>query len=159
MPIYPLQQFEEDVKQLDAEDRALYESMKAPKTLVVRYGSMKLVGEFPYDGSAKPGCGSKIIVRSPRGTEMGEMLTSTCPNSGCGKSVSRQQMLKYIENSGGRDYPFFTEGRVLRIATKEDMDRQEQLEQSRHELKMDARRRTEVLGLPMKIVDAEPILG
>ena len=45
------------------------------------------------------------------------MLTSTCPNSGCGKSVSRKEMLSYIENSGGRDYPFFTDGRVLRIAT------------------------------------------
>ena len=159
MPIYPLPQFEDDLKQLEAEDRALYESMKAPKTLVVRYGAMNLVGEFPYDGSAKPGCGSKLIVRSPRGTEMGEMLTSTCPNSGCGKSVSRKQMLDYIENSGGRDYPFFTDGRVLRIATKEDMDHQARLEQSRHELRMDAKRRAEAMGLPMKLVDAEALLG
>ena len=66
---------------------------------------------------AKPGCGSKLVVRTHRGTEIGEMLTSTCPNSGCSKSVSRKEMLEYVENSGGRDYPFFTEGRVLRIAT------------------------------------------
>ena len=90
---------------------------------------------------------------------MGEMLTSTCPNSGCSKSVSRQEMLRYIENSGGRDYPFFTEGRVLRVATKEDLDQQSGLEQSRHGLKVEARRIAEELGSPLKIVDAEPILG
>src|SRR5262249_9356706 len=91
--------------------------------------------------------------------EIGEMLTSTCPNSGCGKSVSRQDMLKYIENSGGRDFPFFTEGRILRIATPEDLDQQAALEQSKHALKMEARRIVEEMRLPMKIADAEPLRG
>ncbi len=155
MPILPLPQFEADLEA----DRKVYAALKAPKTIVVRFGSLKMVGEFPYDGDAKPGCGSKLIVRTHRGTEMGEMLTSTCPNSGCSKSVSRQEMLKYVENSGGRDYPFTTEGRVLRIATKDDMDRQARIDQSRHDLKMKARAIVERLNLPMKIVDAEPILG
>jgi hypothetical protein len=105
-------------------------------TLVVRYGRMKMIGEFPYSGDMTPGCGSKLVVRTHRGVEMGEMLTSTCPNSGCGSSVSRKEMLEYIENSGGRQYPFSTDGRVLRVATKEDMDEQARLEQSAHELKM-----------------------
>lgn len=160
MSIFPLPQFETDLKEhLDAEDRATYARLKAPTSLVVRFGAMKLVGEFPYDGEAKPGCGSKLIVRTHRGTELGEMLTSTCPNSGCSKSVSRQEMLKYIENSGGRDYPFFTQGRVLRIATREDLDAQARIEQSRHGLKMEARRLAEARKSVAKIVDAEPILG
>lgn len=156
MPIYPLPQFEAD---LEADQKA-YEALKPPKTIVVAYGSMKLVGEFPYDGDAKPGCGSKLVVRTPRGTEMGEMLTTTCPNSGCGKSVSRQELLRYIENSGGRDYPFTTEGRVLRVATHQDMDRQAALEQQKHELKLRARAVAQRLGLDaMKIVEVEPLLG
>jgi len=155
MPIHALPQFEADLEA----DRKTYEALKAPKTIVVRYGVLKMVGEFPYDGEAKPGCGSKLIVRTPRGTEIGEMLTSTCPNAGCSKSVSRKEMLDYIENSGGRNYPFSTDGRVLRIATKEDMDEQAKLEQSRHGLKVEARRIAEELKLPLKIVDAEPILG
>jgi len=159
MPIYPLPQFEADLKAQQEADRKVYDALKAPKTMVVRFGAMKLVGEFPYDGSAKPGCGSKIVVRTHRGTEIGEMLTSTCPNSGCSKSVSRKEMLGYIENSGGRDYPFFTEGRVLRVATMEDMDKQAKLEQTRHELKMNARMHAERIGLEAKIVDAEPLLG
>lgn len=158
MPIHPLPQFEADLKAQE-EDRLAYERLKVPRTLVVRFGAMKLIGEFPWDGPSKPGCGSKIVVRTHRGTELGEMLTSTCPNSGCSKSISRQEMLRYIENSGGRDYPFFTEGRALRVATAEDLDRQARLEQSRHGLKMQARAHAERLALPIKVVDAEPILG
>ena len=159
MPIYPLPQFEADLAELNEEDRKTYEALKAPKTIVVRFGSMKLVGEFPYDGSAKPGCGSKLVVRTHRGTEVGEMLTSTCSNSGCSKSVSRKELLQYVQNSGGRDYPFFQDGRVLRIATVEDLDRQAQLDQSRHALRLEARAIAERLHVTAKIVDAEPILG
>jgi cell fate regulator YaaT (PSP1 superfamily) len=159
MPIFPLPQFEADLAELNEEDRKAYEALKAPKTLVVRFGSMKLVGEFPYDGSAKPGCGSKLVVRTHRGTEIGEMLTSTCANSGCSKSVSRKELLQYVQNSGGRDYPFYQDGRVLRIATVEDLDRQNQLEQSRHALRLEARAIAERLHVTAKVVDAEPILG
>lgn len=160
MPIHPLPQFEADLAEFQAEeDRRAYERLAPPKTIVARFGFMKLVGEFPYDGQAKPGCGSKLVLRTFRGVELGEMLTSTCPNAGCSKSVTRKQMLDCIERSGGRDYPFFTDGRVLRIATPEDLNRQTALEASKHAIKMDARRRSERLGLLMRIVEAEPILG
>lgn len=155
MPILPLPQFEADLEA----DRKAYEKLKAPKSIVVRFGALKMVGEFPYDGDAKPGCGSKLVVRTHRGTELGEMLTSTCPNAGCSKSVTRKEMLQYIDNSGGRDYPFTTEGRVVRVATAADMERQAAIEQSKHGIKVAARRVVERLNLPMKVVDAEPILG
>jgi len=160
MPIVPLPQFEADVHLKEQSDREAYGALAAPKTIVVRFGAMKLVGEYPYDGSAKPGCGSKLVVRTHRGTELGEMLTSTCPNSGCSKSVSRKEMLEFIENSGGRDYPFFTDGRVLRVATVEDLNRQSQIEQSKHELKLRARAAAEQAGFGhIKIVEVEPVLG
>jgi cell fate regulator YaaT (PSP1 superfamily) len=127
--------------------------------MVIRFGVMKMVGEFPYSGTAKPGCGSKLVIKTHRGTELGEMLTSTCPNSGCSKSVSRKEMLQYISNSGGRDYPFTTEGRVLRIAEQDDLTRQQELEQSKHGLRLTAKAAAERIGLKVKIVDAEPILG
>ncbi len=158
MSIFPLPQFEADLEEYK-KDLEAYEKLSIPKTLVVRFGSMKLVGEFPYDGTAKPGCGSKIVVRTHRGTELGEMLTSTCPNSGCSKSVSRQEMLQYIENSGGPDYPFFTDGRVLRIATVEDMNEQARIEGLRHSMVRFAQARAAEFMLDMKIIDAEPILG
>jgi cell fate regulator YaaT (PSP1 superfamily) len=160
MPIFPLPQFEADLKEhLDAEDKKAYEAMQPPKTVVVRFGAMKLIGEFPYDLKVKPGCGSKLVVRTFRGTELGEMLTSTCPNSGCSKSVSRQDMLKYIENSGGKDYPFFTDGRVVRVATTEDLNAQQAIEQSKHDLNVRARGVLARMNANVKIVEVEPVLG
>ncbi|MCA9277623.1 MAG: hypothetical protein H6815_02405 [Phycisphaeraceae bacterium] len=159
MTIFPLPQFEADLKHQQEADARAYAELNAPKTIVVRYGVMGMIGEFPYEGSAKPGCGSKIVVKTFRGTEIGEMLTSTCPNAGCGKSVSRKQMLDYIQASGGKHYPFSTRGKALRVATHDDMTDQSRIEQSRHELKMLGRKVCEQLGIETKIVDAEPIIG
>lgn len=161
MPIHPLPQFEEDLAEYlqEKEDREAYERLKAPTSIVVRFGYMRMVGEFPYTGEAKPGCGSKIVVRTHRGTEIGEMLTSTCPNAGCSKSVTRKEMLEYIENSGGRQYPFHDRGKALRIATPEDLSEQERLEQKKNELRMTAKRMIEQAGLPMQVIEAEPLLG
>lgn len=158
MPILPLPQFEADLERarLDAE---AYERLSTPKSLVVRFGIMRLVGEYPFEGSAKPGCGSKIVVRTHRGTELGEMLTSTCPNAGCSKSVTRQEMLQYIENSGGQDYPFFSEGKALRVASIEDLNEQARIDALRPAMVRFARERVAFLNLPIKIIDAEPILG
>ena len=92
---------------LEEEDRKIYDKLEPPKSMVFRYGYQKLIAELPYDGDAKPGCGTRLVVRTQRGMELAEMLTSTCPNSGCGKSISRKEMLEYIKKSGGKDYPFY----------------------------------------------------
>ncbi len=147
------------VLDLEEEDRQKYAALAAPKAIVVRYGYMKLVGEFPYDGDAKPGCGSKLVVRTQRGVELGEMLTTTCSNGGCGKSVSRKDMLQYIENSGGKDYPFSTQGRVVRVATIEDLKQQEVLDAGKMDMIRFAKRAIADANLPMKLVEVEPLLG
>jgi len=161
LPIHPLPQFEADLEEYLKEkaDRDAYERLSAPSTIVVRFGYLRMVGEFPYSGDAKPGCGSKLVVKTHRGVELGEMLTSTCKNSGCSKSVSRKEMLEYIENSGGRQYPFYDQGRVLRIATTHDLNDQTKLEQKKNELRMIAKRKVEQAGLDMQIIEAESILG
>lgn len=161
MPIHPLPQFEEDLATLlkEREDREAYEKLNAPSTIVVRFGYLRMVGEFPYTGDAKPGCGSKLVVKTQRGVEMGEMLTSTCRNAGCSKSVTRKEMLEYIEQSGGKQYPFYEHGRVLRIATAEDLNEEQRLEQKKNEYKGAAKRLVEEAKLPMRIIEAEPLLG
>ncbi|MGJ8636840.1 MAG: PSP1 domain-containing protein [Phycisphaerales bacterium] len=161
MTISPLPQFEADLADYLKEkaDRDAYEKLNAPSSIVVRFGYSMMVGEFPYQGEVKPGCGSKLVVKTQRGTEMGEMLTSTCANSGCSKSVSRKEMLKYIENSGGRKYPFYDQGQVLRVATKADMDEVARLEQSKHGLRTIVRSKIKEHGLDMRLVEVEPILG
>ncbi|MBM4100201.1 MAG: hypothetical protein FJ260_09665 [Planctomycetes bacterium] len=163
MSIFPLPIFERDADPAHRDaltDAEAYARLKPPSSIVVKFGSLRLVGEYPYDGDAKPGCGSKIVVRTHRGTELAEMLTTTCPNSGCSKSVSRREMLEYVENSGGKDYPFHTSGRVLRVASVEDMNAWSALRDRFARAELDGvRREAASMGFTMKIVEVEPVLG
>ena len=144
---------------LEEEDRKIYEALEPPKTIVVRYGYQRKIAELPYSGDAKPGCGSKLVAVTPRGTEVVEMLTTTCGNSGCGKSVSRDQMRDYIEKSGGKQFPFTNQGRVLRVATVEDMNENAKLESRRADLVRLCKSMINELKLEMKLVEVESILG
>ncbi len=161
--ILPLPMFERDADpefRTALTDQEIYERLKPPTSIVVRFGSVKLIGEYPYDGDAKPGCGSKLVVRTHRGTEVADMLTTTCSNSGCSKSISRKEMLGYIENSGGRDYPFHTNGRVLRIASIDDLNRwSAQRAKFNKDEVVAVRQMAEQGNLLMKVVEVEPILG
>lgn len=162
MSIFPLQVFEADADPERREaltDEEIYARLRPPTSIVVRFGANKLIGEFQYEGDAKPGCGSKLVARTVRGTEIAEMLTTTCTNSGCGKSISRQEMLQYIDNSGGKDFPFHEHGRVLRIATIEDLNRWSEMQARKPEMLRTARDRFAAAGIVAKVVEVEPIFG
>jgi len=162
MSIVPLPVFEADAdpSRRDAmTDEEILARLRPPTSIVVKFGSMKLVAEYPYDGDAKPGCGSKLVVRTVRGTEMAEMLTTTCSNSGCGKSISRKEMLEYIDASGGKDYPFQEHGRVLRVATIDDLNRWSAIQADKPANLRRAREITAAAGMTIKIVEVEGLLG
>lgn len=131
----------------------------APKTMVVRYGYLLEIGEFHSDVMTKVGCGTKLVVRTDRGTEIAEMLTTTCGNGGCSKSITREKMLEYIGASGGRDYPFTEQGRILRVATAQDLAEQAKLDEHRREHVALARDHVARHQLSMKIVEVEYLLG
>src|SRR5688500_2875853 len=129
--------------------------LKPPSSLVVRYGYMRMMGEFPYDGDTRPGCGAKVVIRTKRGTELAEVVTTTCSNGGCAKSITREKMMEYIENSGGDDYPFSSDGRVVRIATVDDQKRQSELETQKPNYIATCKQLIRELDLPMKLVEVE----
>ncbi len=153
MPIHPLPILseEQELKAINA--------LTPPETIVVRYGRMKLIGEFKYRGDEIPGCGTRLVIRTPRGTELASMLTTTCSNSGCGSSISRQQMLEYIDASGGPNFPFYNEGKILRVATPEDLREQAHLDADAQNTVKTAKQYIRELDLPMKLVDVESLLG
>ncbi len=163
MSILPLPVFEAEAdpraRGLSDEDLAQYERLKPPATVVVRYGYMREIAELPATLESVPGCGTKFVAETRRGTEIVSMLTTTCANGGCGHAVTRKQMLQYIDNSGGSKYPFSRKGRILRIATPEDLETMSRLEAGRKALLREARAEVARLHLPIKIVEAEPILG
>ncbi|MDP6692786.1 MAG: hypothetical protein QF444_00540, partial [Phycisphaerales bacterium] len=156
MTIFPLPVFEADEDPLNRESLTLEEqlaSIEPPETIVVRFGAMLEIAEYKQSGDLRAGCGSKLVARTHRGTEVVEMLTTTCSNSGCGKSVSREEMLSYIENSGGNKFPFHTNGRVLRLATSEDLTRMETLKGRVMDYTRVVKKLVEEHRLSMKVVD------
>jgi cell fate regulator YaaT (PSP1 superfamily) len=162
--IFPLPIFERDADPAFRDPAAVadaqaYAALKAPSSIVVRFGAMRMIGEFPHAGDSKPGCGSKLVVRTHRGTELGEMLTTTCGNGGCGKSVSRADLLGYIEASGGKDYPFHHDGSVLRVATMDDLARWERITMDWGARTLAAKQAAIALGVPARLVQLEPMLG
>jgi len=153
MPIHPLPVMTEE------DERKAIDRLKPPESIVVRYGYMKQVGEFRYEGDEIPGCGTKLVVRTPRGVELAEMLTTTCANGGCGHSITRKQMLDYIDESGGKQYPFSEEGKVLRLATPDDLMEQRRIDAEKPRYISDCKRLIKELNLDMKLVDCELLLG
>jgi len=161
MSIFPLPVFEEEADPARREAMTLEEQLaatEAPKSIVVRFGRMKMIGEYESKGDIRAGCGSKLVVRTHRGIELSTMLTTTCPNSGCPTSVSRQEMLDYIDASGGKDYPFYDRGRVLRIATPDDLRAFSEQEGVASRLAIRAKESAIFFNLDMKVVDAEMTL-
>ena len=144
---------------LSEEESRIRDQSEPPKTLLCRYGYQKMIAELPYNGDVKVGCGSKLVVVTNRGVEMAEMLTSTCANAGCAKSVSRKEVLQYVENSGGKDYPFSTQGRVLRVASVEDLNEQSRLDARKPEIIQFTKALIREMDLPMRLVDVELLLG
>lgn len=132
---------------------------KGPMTLVVRYGYLRQLGEFTFDGERFPGCGAKVVIRTRRGTELGEVLSTTCDNGQCATSISRDQLLNYIQVSGGDEYPFTTDGRVLRVATPQDRQEHQHLEQMRAQYLGACKELIGEMQLPMRPVEVEPLLG
>jgi len=130
---------------------------KVYPTAVVRYGYMKSVGEFQYPGdNMRFGCGAQVIIHTNRGIEMGEMVSVTC--DGCDKCVSRDQIREYISNSGP-SYFHFSNGRILRLATPEDISDWEHIRAESLRKKRFCAEQSAKAGLDMKVIECEHLFG
>jgi cell fate regulator YaaT (PSP1 superfamily) len=126
-------------------------------TAVIRYGYMKSVGEFHYpDDTMKFGCGADVIIQTNRGIEMGEMVSITC--DGCDKCVSREQIRQYVDNSGP-SYFHFSNGKILRLATQEDVADWEHIRAESLRKKQFCQEHAEKAKLDMKVLECEHLFG
>lgn len=111
------------------------------KSFVVRYGSMRHLGEFH---SRKPegirrGC--DVIVRSDRGVEMGMVLNEA--------NEKTQELL------GEKSRP----GRILRLASDEDRMSAEEIAEKEKVYLKDATEMVNGRRLQMQLVDVEQVFG
>jgi len=134
--------------------------MEQPKpgrcTTGVRYGAMHWLGEFRRPTGLDFSPGGNVVIETDRGLELGESLALPC--QGCAESVSREQLEAYVERSGPEFYRWNC-GSILRAATPQDLDEHNRLN---GDLTADVQRCAALaagLGLEMKVVTAEHLLG
>ncbi len=107
---------------------------------LVRYGRMRNLGEFAgLDGQEHPR-GQRVVVRSDRGTEFGEVLCA-----------ATDRTATFLENPARGD--------ILRVASPADLEREARLSEAQQAgydacREFIARRR-----LQMDLVDVEPVFG
>src|SRR5262245_22573641 len=111
-----------------------------PTKYIVRHGAMRLLGEFtPADRSAYER-GQRVVVRTDRGLELGDVL---CP--------STPQAIAYL--------PEPTHGDLLRRMSDDDVGREQMLRANTGKQFDTAARLVADHKLQMQLVDVEPIFG
>ncbi len=108
---------------------------------IVRYGSTRQLGEFSSKGPPDFSHGSQVIIRSPRGTEWGEVL--------CEATDRTREYLKKQDPSG----------KILRGVTPDDERTQQNLWQREQDLFVTCRRLASQYAAGMQLVDIEHLFG
>ena len=92
---------------------------RTPPAAIVRYGFMNFVGEFKYKNKdTLPRCGCSVIVQTHRGIEMGKLIAGT--GGSCDRNLTAEQIARFVTESG-QEYFHFDNGRILRLASEEDL--------------------------------------
>jgi cell fate regulator YaaT (PSP1 superfamily) len=116
------------------------ETTETASTLLVRHGVMRFLGEFTPAANVTAKRGDAVVVKSERGTEIGEVLCPATP-----------QAVASI--------PEPTRGDLLRVATAED---QAKVRGIRDQRAKDYEAGTRLIShhkLPMQLVDVERLFG
>jgi cell fate regulator YaaT (PSP1 superfamily) len=106
---------------------------------VVRYGAMKIVGVFTSRADRHVR-GAKVIVRSNRGLELGEVLCD-----------ATEQALAYLRDASG--------GQIMREMTADDQREADHIAQRIKEELQVCERHVRQLNLDMQLVDLEHLFG
>ncbi len=131
---------------------------KPPRpTAVVRYGLMRHTGEFRHNLKAPPARSTKVVLRTERGVELGEVITPVGKED-CFGCISAPRLREFTR-ANGPDYPFRRDGRILRLANPQDVIDYRHLEQSAREAAVFCRQQIAELQLDMKLVTVEHLLG
>jgi len=107
---------------------------------IVRFGAMRFLGVFSSAGGREYRRGAKVIARTDRGLEDGEVLCEASPEA-----------LRQLKDPAS--------GQILREMTADDRHELVRMKQQAQQEIEVCRRQIERLGLPMQLVDAEHVFG
>src|SRR3989304_7774275 len=128
------------------------------KYMLVRYGRMNLLGFFEHNESKIPKVATGVVVKTDKGLELGHLIGPLNSYRGGQFRLSERDVEEYFGESK-TDLPAGKGGRFVRYATHADTSEQEHLQIIARDEVECCRRFVRELNLPMKIVDAEHILG
>jgi len=150
----PSQTTSDPPAETDAADRG-------SKRVVVRYGRMAHLGLFRHDLETPPAPGTMLVVRTERGAELGRVLINIGTGEACASchGCLRSEALEAYLRANGEDYPFSRRGRVLRVANAQDLNDQQHLDRSAGEVVAYCREQIKQVGLDMKLIEVEHLLG
>jgi len=127
------------------------------KLMLVRYGRLGLLGWFEHSESHIPRVASRVIIKTKRGLEMGEIVGTFNYREGQFRSTIEDYQDYY--HATPRDTPLAEGGTFVRFATEEDLLECKHLEASAAEEAKTCERFIDEMRLPMKVVDAEHLFG
>ena len=107
---------------------------------IVRYGAMRLLGVFAVRGKDPLGRGLKVIARTSRGLEVGEILCEATPDA-----------IEQIKNPDN--------GQIVRCMTDQDQNEIDHIQLNSRDEFNTCERYVQKLGLDMQLVDVEHIFG
>lgn len=125
--------------------------------VLVRYGAMKQVGVFRHNLDVAPPRGAKLVIRSERGVEIGEVLFPITREK-CIGCLSRRQVDEFSA-ANGPEYSIHQGGKVVRLANAQDMIDQRHMQTSAKEAGRCCRQIIREMSLQMKMVSVEHLLG
>ena len=126
--------------------------------MLVRYGRMRTLGLFEHNEATIPSTPTRVVIKTEKGVELGTIVGGISAYRTGQLKLSDEQLKKYFDDS---EIPFTSEpaGRFIRYATPEDINEEKHFQKISVEETKFCKKLVKEMNLPMKIVDAEHILG
>lgn len=132
--------------------------LRNKKYMLVRYGRMNLLGFFEHHEGKVSKVNTNVVVKTDKGLELGKLVGPLDSYRGGQFKLSENDVKEYFGESQ-IDLPRSRGGKFVRYATRADTSEQEHLQIIARDEVAFCKKLVEELDLPMKIIDAEHILG
>jgi len=135
------------------------QSYQPPKrTVLVRYGRIRLTGQFRHSERKLPSVYTKVVIQTDRGLEIGEIISPSAAHSGCSCTIPQPHLDSFVKRSGP-DYPFLRTGRMVRLATVQDLNEHRHIEEQAIREGERFKELSKQQKLKLKLVDVEHLFG
>ncbi|PKL45329.1 MAG: signal peptidase [Planctomycetes bacterium HGW-Planctomycetes-1] len=141
----------------DTEQKSKPSHHPAEKKMLVRYGKTAIVGWFEHNEKSMPKAASKVMIKTERGLEIGEVVGKFCYRGGVFKK-NEDAVVDYYE-VGKADCPIKEGGKFVRYATAQDLSDEHHVNIGAKEELKKCKEVIRELNLPMKLVDIEHVFG